>query len=68
MVNGAPRRGTLAGHLGMAIYAGFLVEAGAGVRWLLASALIEQATVAVRRAAPRTMAPECEVARRLLAT
>ncbi|MDI5907932.1 MULTISPECIES: hypothetical protein [Streptomyces] len=52
----------------MAIYAGFLVEAGAGVRWLLASALIEQATVAVRRAAPRTMAPECEVARRLLAT
>ncbi|WP_158013053.1 hypothetical protein [Streptomyces sp. Root369] len=52
----------------MAIYAGFLVEAGAGIRWLLEPALIEQATVAVRRAAPRTMGPEREVARRLPAT
>ncbi|MEU0211302.1 hypothetical protein ABZ235_34120 [Streptomyces canus] len=30
--------------------------------------MIEQATVAVRRAAPRTMGPEREVATRLLAT
>ncbi|MET9458409.1 hypothetical protein ABZY05_25570 [Streptomyces canus] len=55
-------------RLFMAIHAGFLVEAGAGIRWLLEPALIEQAMVAVRRVAPRTTGPEGEVATRLPAT
>lgn len=52
----------------MAIYAGFLVEAGAGIRWLLEPSLIEQATVAVRRQAPTATGAERDLATRLLAT
>ncbi|MGW6054479.1 hypothetical protein [Streptomyces sp. NPDC055189] len=52
----------------MAIYSGFLVEAGAGIRWLLEPSLIERATVAVRRAAPTARGSETDLATRLLAT
>lgn len=52
----------------MAVYSGFLVEAGAGIRWLLEPSLIEQATVAVRRAAPQITGEERDAATRLLAT
>lgn len=52
----------------MAIYSGFLVEAGAGIRWLLEPSLIEQATVAVRREAPSVTGVERDLATRLLAT
>lgn len=52
----------------MAVYSGFLVEAGAGIRWLLEPSLIERATVAVRRAAPVARGAERDLATRLLAT
>ncbi|MGW6022524.1 hypothetical protein [Streptomyces sp. NPDC055099] len=52
----------------MAIYSGFLVEAGAGIRWLLEPSLIERATVAVRRVAPGVRGAERDLATRLLAT
>ncbi|MGW5733619.1 MULTISPECIES: hypothetical protein [Streptomyces] len=52
----------------MAVYSGFLVEAGAGIRWLLEPSLIERATVAVRRAAPRAGRTQRDLATRLLAT
>ncbi|MDQ0604578.1 hypothetical protein QF037_008923 [Streptomyces canus] len=52
----------------MAVYSGFLVEAGAGIRWLLEPSLIEQATVAVRRQAPTATGAERALATRLLAT
>lgn len=52
----------------MAIYSGFLVEAGAGIRWLLEPSLIERATVAVRRKAPAGRRAERDLATRLLAT
>ncbi|MFD9636767.1 hypothetical protein [Streptomyces violascens] len=52
----------------MAIYSGFLMEAGAGIRWLLEPSLIEQATVAVRREAPSVTGAELDLATRLLAT
>ncbi|WP_371526066.1 hypothetical protein OG302_07745 [Streptomyces sp. NBC_01283] len=52
----------------MAIYSGFLVEAGAGIRWLLEPPLIERATGAVRRAAPAARGAERDRATRLLAT
>jgi hypothetical protein len=52
----------------MAIHSGFLVEVGAGIRWLLEPSLIEQATVAVRRQAPTATVVERDLATRLLAT
>ena len=64
---GLPRDSDTARIL-MAIYAGFLVEAGAGIRWLLEPSLIEQATVAVRREAPGVTSAERDLATRLLAT
>lgn len=41
----------------LSVYCGFLIEAGAGIRWLLEPALIEQATVAIRRLAPAGETP-----------
>ncbi|MDG4862973.1 hypothetical protein P8605_33025 [Streptomyces sp. T-3] len=52
----------------LAVYSGFLVEAGAGIRWLLEPSLIEQATVTVRREAPGVKGAERDLATRLLAT
>ncbi|WP_329394899.1 hypothetical protein [Streptomyces melanogenes] len=52
----------------LSVYCGFLIEAGAGIRWLLEPALIEQATVAIRRLAPAAPVDQQELATRLLAT
>ncbi|MGW2817206.1 hypothetical protein [Streptomyces sp. NPDC001415] len=52
----------------LSVYCGFLIEAGVGIRWLLEPALIEQATVAIRRLAPAAPADQQEFATRLLAT
>ena len=51
----------------MAIYSGFLVEAGARIRWLLEPSVIEQSTVAIRRVAPAITGAERDLATRLLA-
>ncbi|HET6857902.1 MAG TPA: hypothetical protein VFH94_12535 [Streptomyces sp.] len=52
----------------IAIYSGFLIEAGSGIRCLLEPSVIEQATVAVRKHAPDAPHPQRDRATRLLAT
>ncbi|MEN8651195.1 hypothetical protein ABCR94_11260 [Streptomyces sp. 21So2-11] len=55
-------------RLFMAVYSGFLIEAGSGIRCLLDPSVIEQATVAIRRLAPDAPHPQRNRATRLLAT
>ncbi|QCX77182.1 hypothetical protein C9F11_17645 [Streptomyces sp. YIM 121038] len=52
----------------LAVYSGFLIETGAGIRWLLEPSLIEYAAHAVRRQAPAASPARADVASRLLAT
>ncbi|MFG2500472.1 hypothetical protein ACGFSB_19925 [Streptomyces sp. NPDC048441] len=55
-------------HVFMAVYSGFLIEAGAQLRSQLDPSLAEQATVAIRRRAPTATRMERDLATRLLAT
>ncbi|MFH8411295.1 hypothetical protein ACH4FX_42015 [Streptomyces sp. NPDC018019] len=52
----------------MAIYSGFLIEAGAQIRVRLDPSLMEQATVAIRQRNPEVTRAQREAATRLLAT
>lgn len=52
----------------LAVYSGFLIETGTGIRWILEPDLIEHATEVIRGHAPGAGAARTDLAARLLAT
>ncbi|GGS05736.1 hypothetical protein GCM10010252_50590 [Streptomyces aureoverticillatus] len=52
----------------LAVYAGFLIETGTGIRWILEPDLIEHATDVIRAQAPGAGTVRTDLAARLLAT
>lgn len=59
---------TEAARVFLAVYSGFLIETGTGIRWILEPDLIEHATDVIRHRAPDA-GPACaDLAARLLAT
>ncbi|MGA4841365.1 hypothetical protein [Streptomyces sp. G45] len=57
-----------AARIFLAVYAGVLIETGAGIRWLLEPSLIEHATDVIRAREPAVGPARADLAARLLAT
>ncbi|MFD9881590.1 hypothetical protein ACFWZT_09010 [Streptomyces alboflavus] len=59
---------TEAARVFLAVYSGFLIETGTGIRWILEPDLIEHATEVIARRAPDAGPASADLAARLLAT
>lgn len=59
---------TEAARVFLAVYSGFLIETGTGIRWILEPDLIEHATEVIGRRAPDAGPASADLAARLLAT